>query len=599
MDRIDKMDDYLLIPEPREVKMLPGFYKLTEEIIRGVLNFRAGDSLPQGIDETADAAIGDPEAYILHIRPGGIKIKSKTETGTYYAICTLKQVFRQHSDHAIRCMTIRDWPDFPHRAIMLDVSRDRVPTMESLYKRIEMWGELKYNQLQLYMEHTFAYHDHQKVWENASPFTAGEIRHIEGYCRKHAIELVPNQNSFGHMERWLVHPEYRKLAESPEGFTDPWGIFRKTPSTLSPAEPSTISFLKSLYDELLPNFESRFFNIGGDETYELGMGISKKLCEEIGKEKVYINFIDELRRLAAARGKRIMVYADMILQFPHIPGEISDDIILLEWGYESNHPFERNTLRLKESGLEFYVCAGTSSWNSIGGRWGNAKGNIRKAAFYGRKNGAVGFLLTDWGDNGHWQQPIISIPACFYAAQAAWNQEKIEMLNMEHVLDIHFFDDFTASASKALLIMQDIYKNDRFMLENFSIQAALLLDPVFPYLRPAYKHFRGYKFEDELKQIKKAGELLEKAEGKIEQELLHEMIFSLKLLKHACCLGSFLFSTKNLKITEIPKEKRKNLSEEIGELIGDYKILWLRDSRPGGLEDSSGRLEKLREIYDS
>jgi hexosaminidase len=49
--------------------------------------------------------------------------------------------------------------------------------------------------------------------------------------------------------------------------------------------------LRGLYDELLPNFTSGFFNIGGDETWDLGKGQSKKLCGARGKSRVYVDFI--------------------------------------------------------------------------------------------------------------------------------------------------------------------------------------------------------------------------------------------------------------------------------------------------------------------
>lgn len=37
----------------------------------------------------------------------------------------------------------------------------KVPTLESLYGLVDLMTRLKLNQLQLYMEHTFAYADHR------------------------------------------------------------------------------------------------------------------------------------------------------------------------------------------------------------------------------------------------------------------------------------------------------------------------------------------------------------------------------------------------------------------------------------------------------
>ena len=100
-------------------------------------------------------------------------------------------------------------PAFERRGLMLDISRNRVPTLDWLRQLIDALAVLRYNELQLYTEHTFAYAAHSIVWEQASPITADEIRELDSYCSQRGIELVPNQNSFGHMERWLRHDAYK------------------------------------------------------------------------------------------------------------------------------------------------------------------------------------------------------------------------------------------------------------------------------------------------------------------------------------------------------------------------------------------------------
>lgn len=51
---------------------------------------------------------------------------------------------------------------------MLDISRDRVPTRETLEWLVEVLAALGFNELQLYIEHTFAYSGHKEVWEGSS-----------------------------------------------------------------------------------------------------------------------------------------------------------------------------------------------------------------------------------------------------------------------------------------------------------------------------------------------------------------------------------------------------------------------------------------------
>lgn len=86
--------------------------------------------------------------------------------------------------------------------------------------------------------------------------TAEEILELDKYCKERFIELVPNQNSFGHLSKWLKYDRYKHLAECPDGFITPWGE-KYGPFSLSPAVPESIEFMENLFDELLPNFTSK------------------------------------------------------------------------------------------------------------------------------------------------------------------------------------------------------------------------------------------------------------------------------------------------------------------------------------------------------
>ena len=67
---------------------------------------------------------------------------------------------------------------FEVRGYMLDVSRDKVPTMSTLRQIVDLLKVCNYNQLQLYMEHSFRYSGHEAVWRDASPLTPAEIREL-------------------------------------------------------------------------------------------------------------------------------------------------------------------------------------------------------------------------------------------------------------------------------------------------------------------------------------------------------------------------------------------------------------------------------------
>ena len=143
---------------------------------------------------------------------------------------------------------ITDWPDLAVRGVMLDFSRDKVPTMETLLALVDRLASWNVNQLHLYTEHTFAFRDHEAVWRDASPVTAEEIRALDAFCGDRHVELVPNQNCLGHMERWLRHPRYAPLALAPDGFVEHGR--RRPPSTIDPANPASLELVRGLLADL-------------------------------------------------------------------------------------------------------------------------------------------------------------------------------------------------------------------------------------------------------------------------------------------------------------------------------------------------------------
>ncbi|MGN0835498.1 MAG: beta-N-acetylhexosaminidase [Candidatus Spyradosoma sp.] len=316
---------------------------------------------------------------------------------------------------------------FAERGFMLDVSRGRVPTMPALEKLVRLLAALRYNRLQLYVEHTFAFRGHEEVWRDASPLTPEEIRRLDAFCRAHGIELVPNLNSFGHVERWLKHARYRPLAECPDGFYHELFKMRRAAGTFAPGEASA-DFMGGLYREYLPNFSSEFFNVGGDEPWELGQGRSRGLCAARGRRAVYLEHMARLKKRAEACGKKIMFWADVLLgDDGEIPADFVRGTVPVIWGYEADHPFDAQCARVRgalaAAGGDpggFLVAPGTSSWLSFGTRQTNALANVRAACAAAKKYGARGVLLTTWGDFGYHNPPAADLAPLVACAAEMW-----------------------------------------------------------------------------------------------------------------------------------------------------------------------------------
>ncbi|HEV8240076.1 MAG TPA: glycoside hydrolase family 20 zincin-like fold domain-containing protein [Thermoanaerobaculia bacterium] len=552
------------------------------------------------------AAAGDElpaQGYRICCDAGGIEVVGADDAGLFYGACTVAQWIALALDgkaqsRELPCARIEDWPHLRRRGAMLDVSRDKVPTMATLHALVDRLASWKLNELQLYTEHTFAYRGHEVVWRDASPLTPGEVRELDDHCAAVGIELVPNQNSFGHFHRWLVHEPYRQLAEVPEGLEHPFGE-RREPFSLCPIDPGSLALLGDLYDQLLPNFRSGELNVGLDETFDLGKGRSAAAVAERGKVRVYLEFLQQVHALVAARGHRMQFWGDIIIEQPELIAELPKDAIALEWGYEADHPFLDHAQRFAASGLEFVVCPGTSSWNSIAGRADNALRNLALAAVAGREAGARGCLITDWGDFGHLQPLPVSYLGFLAGAGFSWNVDAAaEPLGhpWAELLDRWAFEDEARITGAAALALGDAYLRTGASQKNGT---ALFFVLAFPLQDLTQRRYNG---------LSEAG--LQATESWVEDGIAtlaslspsdpelalvrRELLWVAGLLRLACRLGrARLAAGATVPVPELPPSVRAELAAELAPLIQEHAQVWLARNRPGGRTDSVARLERL------
>jgi hypothetical protein len=446
---------------------------------------------------------------------------------------------------------------------MLDISRNRVATMETLRRLIDALTALHYNELQLYTEHTFAYAQHSKVWQEASPMQPEELQEIDRYCAERGIELVPNQNSFGHMERWLQHAEYKALAECPDGFEHPLAGWREYGSTLYPS-PQSAEFIDTLYSELLPNFTSKQMHIGGDEPWELGKGRSAERVKKEGKHRVYLDFMKQLFTLTEKHGQQAQFWADIILERPDLVPELSENVQPVIWGYEADSPFAEQCRIVAAAGFrdQFYVAPGAGNWNSFSGRLDVAEANIHLAATHGQANGARGMLLTAWGDNGHHQPWLTLYPALVIASAEAHGQS-LSKAELAATIDRIFFPEQPAGHGAAICALGRIdamlpqpAPPNSMLHSAFFADEATLTKTIRPLTTPAQLQRCG----DALAAIPTSG-------------LDPEIALAVRLNRAGLerCLGDAA-------------------SESRSTLIEAFAQQWLRHSRSGGLENSLARM---------
>ena len=530
------------------------------------------------------------EDYEITCSKDSLRINASSEAGVNSALQTLAQIFEHvlletepQPLTALPCFSISDWPDIKARGVMLDISRTKVPTMDTLLTLIDQFSTLKYNQIQLYTEHTFAFSNHRQVWQDASPYTASDIINIRQYCEDRFIDLVPNLNSFGHFERWLRHPTYHHLAECPDGFIHPFGG-KHIPfgSTLKP-NAASIKLLRELYDEYLPLFDSPYFNIGGDEPWELGEGWSKAKSRKEGATNVYIDFLAKIKQQVDKRDHKMMFWSDIVLKEPECLKKLSKDLIALNWGYEGNHPFARECKLMAAQKIPFYVCPGTSSWNSLTGRTTNMQTNVANAARQGKKYGADGYLVTDWGDYGHHQYLPVSYAGFLLGACHAWNHTGTKKIDPVLGINRRFLGDKSGKTGEILWNLGLVMDSAPSKLRNQTIFNRLLF----------------WDMDNEPLAVTDipdtALDLCESAFLDLEamiQEIApaRDKALLQKELKNAIALARH--GIHRLQVYRGARIKPSNLRKNLEKAIKTHRSVWLARNHPGGLSESCDHLQQ-------
>lgn len=371
-------------------------------------------------DSDASEEAGTPGAYTLTIDIDGIAITGCDFEGVRNGVQTLRQLIRQNGA-VLPVLQIEDAPAYRIRGYYLDVTRGRVPTLAWLKQWADKLCLYKYNQLQLYIEHTFAFDDMSETWRGSSPLTPADILEFDQYCANLGIELVPSVSTFGHQYVAMRTQELRELGEFPEDADRPFSfIERMRHHTLNVADDRAFAFSTQLVDSYLQLFRTKRFNICADETFDLGKGQSKQEAQRVGVATLYATYVGKLCEHLSQQGHEPMFWGDIAIEMPEILETLPNNVTLLNWQYDPEATDEKIQLVAK-AGAKQIVCPAVWGWNALLPRIDDAWNNIARIARYGIDCGAEGMLVTDWGDFGHVNDPRMAVPGMIFGAQYAWN----------------------------------------------------------------------------------------------------------------------------------------------------------------------------------
>lgn len=423
-------DEILIIPQPKEIKSLPGSFKLnadtrvvvaedaSDKDFSGALLFASDLSNMCGFDlkvikenlvnnnkniilvgelsrnrllaQTAKSDGLTPpakdEGYVLNVSPDRVIVAGYDAAGSFYGMQSLRQLIRKKDNQPfLPCCRVSDWPTLKFRGVLLFSGKNAWPFHKELIDRI--LTKFKYNNLIL----DCAYMQWKTNPKMAMDFAESQedVRKELDYARKNFIEVTPEISALGHMEWAFKNGQNIDIAEDPS-----------CPYTICPSRQESYDFLFSIFDEAIDLFKPKYFHIGHDEFTMRGEFPCCDLCKSKSITELFGMDIKKVCAYFDSKGIRPMIWGDMLLA----PGEASShmnapnaieskkrrdyvpkNVIITDWHYSP----------AKVSNYTSFKLFQNEGFDVIAAPWYDPR-NIFGLSRAAKRDQVMGQLLTLW-----------------------------------------------------------------------------------------------------------------------------------------------------------------------------------------------------------
>ena len=422
------------------------------------------------------------EGYLLLADSSAAHIIGATSRGLFYGAQTLKQLITGTGAKAVlQAASIRDWPAMKYRGFHDDISRGPIPTLSYQKAQIRRFAAVKLNVYSPYFEHSLAYAGNPLIAPPRGAMTREDVRELVSYATKYHIDVIPEQEAFGHLHHVLKYELYSDLAETPHGHV------------LAPGKPGSMELITSWFAQIDTLFPSRFMHIGADETVELGRGQTRDRVRAEGLGKVYLQFVRDINTALKPTGKRLLFWADIAMESPQLVNILPKEMLAVCWDYWSFNGFERCLKPFKDAGMETWVAPGVNNWNHVYPNNAVALRNIQAFVRDGQAFGATGVLNTNWDDDGDalFEQVWYGV---LFGAAAGWQQGESSIPEFERAYGRIFHGDTTGrideaqrklTAAHAALVQtnQGDGRNELYWLDPWSAEGQIVTAKIRPGLR--------------------------------------------------------------------------------------------------------------------
>lgn len=249
--------------------LIPGFIQTA-----GQLSVQAKKCKKSGfIQLVRNEKINNPEEYWLNINSKAIIIEAGSANGCFLGLQSAIQLISSAGAGGfVHCASIRDWPRYEWRGLMLDESRHFIG-MKEVKSLLDFMALQKLNKLHWHLTDSQGWRIEIRQYPlltsvggrgdltnpngPAQYYTQAEISEIVKYAKDRFIEIIPEIEMPGH-----ATAAAKSYPEFSGGGSERWPNY-----TFNPGKDGTYTFITNILKEVSGLFPSRYIHIGGDEVH--------------------------------------------------------------------------------------------------------------------------------------------------------------------------------------------------------------------------------------------------------------------------------------------------------------------------------------------
>ncbi len=468
---------------------------------------------------------------------------------------------------------VKERRHFAHCGAMLDMSRNRVMTVEGVKKWIDRQAALGLNLLMLYTEDTYEIPEYPYFGYLRGRYSQAELREIDSYAEQKGIELIPCVQTLGHFKQFLQWPSSAPL--------------RDQPGILMIDDEKTYAFLDAALRSLAGCFRSRRIHIGMDEAHGVGLGNYLLRHGYVDRFELLNRHLAKVAELCEKYGYRPMMWSDMFFRLgsktnsyydpeSHVPDNVISalpNVEMVYWDYYHTDEaiYEHMLTEHRRMNRSTVFAGGVWTWSGFLPNRERTLRTMLPALRMNARKETDTVIATFWGDDGAETDCFMALDRLAMFSEACWEGEHFSLEACERQ------GRWLTGAAKEIRNAYDAFYADN--CEQSTGKMLIWCDPLYPCgVTKEQKNQLAQAAEGAIQTLKAASRTLETEYALALFETLAAKISLIRAIRLS-------YQEKDMEsLAEVQKQTIPALIQSYDALMAAHRALWQSSSKRQGWE---------------